>query len=141
MKNYCLLIVFVFFISCNSIKKNEVEKKEELILHQPSELAILMEEMYSYNEKMKFQIIEGKELTQFPEAFLKIHTAEMTPSFERDTAYITIAKYFISSQKSLFNSDKKNLKADFNSSINMCIACHQTSCTGPIPRIEKLLIK
>jgi cytochrome c553 len=38
-------------------------------------------------------------------------------------------------------SNKNNVKQNFNTTIETCIACHKTTCTGPIPRIEKLLIK
>ena len=32
------------------------------------------------------------------------------------------------------------LKNRYNNAINSCISCHTTECTGPIPRIKKLLI-
>ena len=32
------------------------------------------------------------------------------------------------------------LKQRYNDAINLCVSCHQTECTGPIPRIKKLLI-
>ena len=111
-------------------------------MYTPSELALLMEEMYEYNDSIKSLIKQGiVPSQQFPENFLKIHTAEMTHTFERDASFKKYADTFTYSQNEILNSNAENIQENFNTMINLCIGCHQTSCTGPIPRIRKLLIK
>ncbi len=144
MNKFFLFFLLLIFISCNSkiSKKENSEKKEELVMYSASELALLMEEMYQYNDSIKKLIENGILPTQeFPDKFLKIHTAEMTNTFERNRVFETFAASFLEHEKSISNSTLENVKTNFNNAINTCIACHQTSCTGPIPRIEKLLIK
>lgn len=139
-----LFIFSILLISCNSSsKKNEVPKvKEELVMYNPSELTLLMEEMYQYNDSIKVLIENGiLPKLQFPDRFLEIHTAEMTSTFERDESYRKYANTFILFQKKIHNSTSENIQDNFNNTINLCIGCHQTSCAGPIPRIQKLLIK
>ena len=144
MNKIFVLFVFLVFISCDSKVEKEKSsvKSEELMMYSPSELALLMEEMYQYNDSIKTLIENGILPTQqFPDKFLKIHTAEMTKSFERNDVYESFAKSYVEHENSIRNSTLENVKINFNNAINTCIACHQTSCTGPIPRIKKLLIK
>ena len=138
-----LFLLAILFISCNSSseKKDKSEMKEELVMYNPSELTLLMEEIYTNNEKVKSQILEGEIPTAFPEKFLKIHSAVMTEQFERDETFNILAENFVKSQQSIYTSTTETVKKNFNTSINLCVACHQNTCTGPIPRIKKLLIK
>lgn len=138
-----LFLLAILFISCNSSseKKDKSEMKEELVMYNPSELTLLMEEIYTNNEKVKSQILEGEIPTAFPEKFLKIHSAVMTEQFERDETFNILAENFVKSQQSIYMSTTETVKKNFNTSINLCVACHQNTCTGPIPRIKKLLIK
>lgn len=144
MNRIYVFFVLIFFISCNSKveKKKDSLKNDELVMYSASELALLMEEMYQYNDSIKTLIENGILPTQqFPDKFLKIHTAEMTNTFERNTVFETFAKTFVEHENSISTSTLENVKTNFNNAINTCIACHQTSCTGPIPRIKKLLIE
>lgn len=144
MNKVFVLFVLLFFFSCNSNVEKEKDsiKNEELVMYSASELALLMEEMYQYNDSIKGLIENGILPTQqFPDKFLKIHTAEMTKTFERNSVYKSFAESFVEYENLISTSTLENVKTNFNNAINTCIACHQTSCTGPIPRIEKLLIK
>ncbi|MCF6279877.1 MAG: hypothetical protein L3J14_05960 [Flavobacteriaceae bacterium] len=143
MKNIFFVLLLFLLVSCNSTsqKDDKSEEKEELIMYVPSELTMLMEEIYVTNELIKSQIVKGEVPTQFPNNFLKIHTAKMTDRFERDTVFDILANNFIKSQQSIYKSTPKTVKGNFNNTINACVACHQNTCTGPIPRIKKLLIK
>ncbi len=140
MKQFFVIIVLVssIFVSCDTPKK--VEVKEKLVMYQPSELALLMEEMYVHNDSLKNQILNGETLTQFPEEILNIHTAEMTSNFSRDETFLSFADAFVENQKAIYIASPENAKQRYNTTINTCIACHQTSCTGAIPKIQKLLI-
>lgn len=112
-----------------------------MIMYSPSELALLMEEMYVINDSIKSQISRGETPTNFPEKLLNIHTAQMTDRFTRDDSFQKFAQLFLKNQQSIYSASEETVKTNFNNTINTCIACHQTSCTGPIPRIKKLLIE
>ena len=136
------LVISVLFllISC---KEKEVEKtndNQNMIVKQ-SEMAALMLLMYEKNEENKKLILAGKSPKEFPEEFLKIHTAQLTDSTDRNQNFEAFSKYYIKSIKQVFSSPQDSLIENHNTAINSCIACHETTCVGPIPRIKKLLIQ
>jgi len=134
------LLLFFLVISCKNEKK-EVVKKQAFDMYEYSELALLMEEFYVYNDSLKSQIVNDKALSLLPVNFNKLHTAKMTDRFERDESFQLFAILFEKQQKAIYKVSKDSLKEAFNATIHTCIACHKTTCTGPIPRIQKLLIK
>ncbi|WP_299124076.1 hypothetical protein [uncultured Winogradskyella sp.] len=146
---YCLsnkykTLFFLIFVVTISACKKEVkeEKKEELIVYQPSEMANLMNEFYEYNASLKSAILSNEDLEQMPERFLKIHSAEMTDSSGRNSIFNGFAPAYINSQMKVLDTlSRLDLRTRYNNNINMCLACHKTECVGPIPRIKKLLIK
>ena len=142
MKRFLVVLLVINFLSCKNSEEEKVEKKKvEYDLYQPSEMALHMEYMFKYNEQLKQNILEGKELSGFPEDFLKIHTAELTNRFERDQNFESFSELYINAEKEIFNPDSNvPVEERFNTMVNLCISCHQTSCTGPIPRIKKLII-
>ncbi|GAA3782430.1 hypothetical protein GCM10022271_13420 [Corallibacter vietnamensis] len=145
-----LLLSFLaclFILSCNDSKKdNETtqNKKEPIVydMYEPSEMALLMNEMYAHNLKIKQDILDGKMPAEFPLEFLKIHSAELTKAKDRNATFESFSKLFIQTEKEIFNqASTQPIEERFNNAVNVCISCHQTNCTGPIPRIKKLLIK
>lgn len=133
-------LLILFFFGC---KDNKEEEKEELVyeMYQPSEMTLLMRQMYEHNEEIKASILEGEIPTDFPEVFLKIHSAELSSFKSRNETFQGFSALFIESEKQIFNdSSMVDLKTRYNNTINLCISCHQTECTGPIPKIKKLLI-
>jgi hypothetical protein len=141
MKKCALFLVLVISISCSNKKEtNELPKKEtEFEMYQMSEMAMLMEQMYADNERLKQRIIAGDSIGVFPQHFLKIHQAVMTEKQENDDFFKSHASQFISSQELIY-SDPVNAKKHFNSSIDACVKCHEVKCGGPIVRIKKLYI-
>jgi cytochrome c553 len=123
--------------SNNSYKKVETKP----VLYKPSEMALLMRTMYEYNNMVKQQIVSKKVLIPMPEEFTKIHSAVLTPKFERNHEFDSLSNAFITYQKALYSSRSDSSSYFFNHSINTCVACHQTRCTGPIPKIKALLIQ
>lgn len=137
-----LLTVFLLF-SCEKKKEQcELPKKEEkkFEMYEMSEMAMLMEQMYVDNERLRQRIINGDTIGVFPQHFLKIHKAVMTDKQENDDFFKKHANAFIASQ-TLIYEDTKNAKQHFNASIKECVKCHEVKCGGPIVRIKKLYIK
>jgi len=152
MKNsFFGILTLLLFFGCNHAKEEVVAEKEEVIaekdevvydMYQPSEMAKLMNQMFAENLQLKKDILEGKIPTEFPLDFLKIHTAELSEFKSRNETFQSFSKLFIESEKEIFNTESQvPLKERYNNTINLCISCHQTECTGPITRIQKLLIK
>ncbi len=132
-------IVCFVLLSCNSNNKKEVVDNA-LIIYQPSEMTLLMRKMYEVNKVVKNQIINKDSLITFPEEFSTIHSAVLTDPSERDKEFDSLANQFVKDQKATFFSNSDSAKYHFNKSVNTCITCHETRCTGPIPKIKKLLI-
>lgn len=136
-------ILCLFVVACKEeVKaKQTPQKKKELVMVTPSEMANLMNEMYAFNESIKQQVIDGKLNNSYPEKFNNIHSAVMTDPNDRDETFEAFSKLFLQSEKALFEAPKEELVLRYNNAINACIACHTKKCSGPIPRIKKLLIK
>ncbi|MDC9722698.1 MAG: hypothetical protein PSN34_07980 [Urechidicola sp.] len=142
MKFKYLTIFFLFFLVVSCKNENQaVVEKQPFDMYVSSELALLMEEFYVYNDSLKSQIINEEVLTSLPANFNELHTAKMTDRFERDESFQVFASLFEKHQKAIYEVSKDSLKQAYNATIHTCIACHKTTCTGPIPRIEKLLIE
>ena len=135
--------MFIFF-SCQTEKKENkepVSNKEELVMYIPSEMTTLMREMFEFQENSKKQIEKGELPLDFPEKFKKIHSAKLSDQFEHDASFQGFTTLYLQDIANLGKSTKKTAKQNFNKAIQTCIACHETTCHGPIPRIKKLLIK
>lgn len=137
-----LLIVFLVLIVFGC-KNNQEEQKEKkvLVMAKTSEMALLMNEMYAYNESIKQQIIEGNLSNSYPQRFDNIHSAVLTNPSVRDFDFESFSKQYLEAQKQVFESPQEELTVSYNKAINACISCHNVKCVGPIPRIKKLLIK
>lgn len=143
------VICVVFLFGLFSCQKKEEKPKEEkcapanekkMVMYEMSEMAALMEQMYVDNLRAKKQIIAGEAIGEFPQHFLKIHTAKFTDESDNDTFFKQNAALYIAAQKILY-SDSKNAKQHFNEGVDACLQCHKNKCGGPIPRIKKLYIK
>ena len=146
MKKIVALVLVFGLLSCQKkVEKVEEEKcspakEKKLEMYQMSEMAALMEQMYVDSKRVKERIQKGEAIGQFPEHFLKIHTAKFTDGTENDLFFKQKAKDYIAAQRLLY-SDPENVKANFNAGVDECLKCHENKCGGPIPRIKKLYIK
>lgn len=143
MKKYFLVFASLLLLnSCNKKEENCEKPKEEkkFDMYEMSEMAMLMEQMYVDNERLKQRIIKGDTIGKFPNHFLKIHKAVMTEKQANDEFFKQHATSFIKSQELIYE-DPANAKTHFNNSVDACIKCHQVKCGGPITRIKKLYIK
>lgn len=149
MKKFVLLAMSLMILSCQKeVKKDDetVEKTcdtisgKKLEMYQMTEMALLMEQMYVDNKRLKERIIKGDTIGTFPQHFLKIHTAVMTDESENDDFFKEQAAKYIKAQQLIYD-DPKNAKEHFNNGVDACLNCHEQKCGGPIPRIKKLYIK
>lgn len=144
MRLLLFLIFIIFLVSCQN-NKVELQVKpvsnEELVFYTPSEMAKLMDEMYFFNANLKEKIILESDLGAFNNKFEFIHNAKLKETFKRDDLFESLSLALVNNQKAIYTVDKKEVKNQFNLMVNSCIACHKNTCTGPIPRIEKLLIR
>jgi len=146
LKNNYLRVGILLFLSLScqqkAEQKEEAEAKPELIMYQPSEMANFMNAMYAYNLQLRQQIIDGESPTAMPLDLMELHSAEMSNGHERSAVWNSFVNVFIESQQSIVDTlSNAQLKERYNTAINNCLACHKTECTGPIPKIKKLLIQ
>lgn len=151
-KVFILCLVIASLFSCQK-KETEAAKKgtcttdtipakeeKKFEMYQMSEMAALMEQMYVDNLRLKERIQKGEKIGEFPQHFMKIHSAVMTDKQENDDFFKQQAAKFIKAQELIYKEPAK-AKEHFNAGIDACIQCHQQKCGGPIPRIKKLYIK
>ena len=128
-------------IDCDSKpKKTNIISNSELEMYTPSELAALMLNIYSTNEKWKSQIIDGVVPTEIPEEYKSIHSAESVNDKAKSEFFSTMANSYLESVNKVTKSTPETAKGNYNTMINVCISCHKQICHGPIPKIKKLLI-
>ena len=141
MRKFVFLFAVLVLVACSpSEKKQEKQIEKKSNMYKQSEMAALMLLMYTKNADNKKLILEGKQPKNFPNGFLKIHTAKLTDSTDRNASFKTYSEYYLKTLKVVFETSKDSLKEKHNNVINSCITCHKTTCIGPIPKIKKLLI-
>ncbi len=138
MKSSYLILLLFFIVSCKTEEKKE--EKEKLIMYQASEMTELMRGIYEFNKATKRKIEHNQDLFEYPEEFKNIKTAKLTDPSDRDTEFDSLAIIFLENQKTAYSFKGDLAKYSYNKSINACISCHKTRCTGPLPKIKKLLI-
>ena len=141
---YKMILLVLVCLSCNDkprLEETEERSKQELIMYQPSEMANFMNVMYAYNLQLKEQIKAGQQPVSMPLDLMTLYAAEMSNGHSRTTTWNSFVNVFIESQQMIADTlSDINLKERYNNAINNCLAFHKTECTGPIPKIKKLLI-
>jgi len=141
----CLLLLF----SCqNKVEEALVDEhtaieksdKKTFEMYEMSEMAMLMEQMYVDNQRLKQRILKGESIGEFPSHFTKIHGSIMTDPSENDAFFKDQANIFIEAQELIYK-DPENAKQHYNKAVQACISCHEVKCSGPIVRIKKLTIQ
>jgi cytochrome c553 len=147
MKYWFLLGSSLLFVACNEAPAEKVEvgevateEKKDFEMYELSEMSAIMQHMYQLNEQLKERIESGKELGSFSESFERMLNAKMTNDKPMDDFFKTHAETFLNDQRSIYENPEQ-AKELYNEAINSCIACHEVKCTGPIEKIEKLIIK
>lgn len=147
LKNKGLFLCLSLFIltSCKNEEKiveEPVKKKVVYDMYQPSEMAGFMKAMYAYNLQLKSQIVAGETPNSLPLDLVKLHSAEMSKGKSRTQNWQSFVNVFIASQEAVVDTlSNSEIKERYNAAISNCLNCHKTECTGPIPKIKKLLIQ
>jgi len=143
LKSKFIITLFSGLVLLSCHKKQDKPESSFQQVYEMSEMALLMEDMYAELEEMRPEIIDEKTIGEFPEKFNKIHTAEMTSSFERTAEFENFAGLLLQNQKALYQSQADSARIGlYNSVVKTCISCHKSDagCIGPVSRIGKLLI-
>ena len=140
MRKLVFVISLLVVFGCSSKKGEKTDVTPNYKMYKQSEMAALMLQMYAKNADNKRLVLEGKTPEDFPEEFLKIHTAQLTDPSDRNANFNLFSDFYLTSFKQVFETSKDSLIIKHNNTINSCIACHKTTCIGPIPKIKKLLI-
>ena len=139
MKNLLHIVLLLFLFGCSQKKEKEVIITESKMYKQ-SEMAALMLKMYAVNLENKALILDGKLPNSIPKEFTNIHTAKLTDPSDRNAAFKGFSDFYLKTYEQVTTTTKDSLPVKHNNTINSCIACHKTTCIGPIPKIKKLLI-
>lgn len=120
--------------------QKDTATSKDFEMYEMTEMALLMEQMFADNNRLRTEIMQGGELGKMPDHFQKIHSAQMTDPAENDEFFKEKAAEFLNAQALVYKEPAK-AKEHFNEAVSACIECHQVKCGGPIPRIKKLYIK
>jgi hypothetical protein len=141
-----LLLLFlglsIFLLGCKGKKDEQQDfNSPPFDMYELSPMAMLMEQMYVDNMRIKSQILAGEtDFGEFPVIHESIFSAQLTDPSDKDEFFEWQARYFIEVEKAFYQSKETDKKSQFNAIINSCLECHKSKCGGPIPRIKKLLI-
>ncbi len=109
-----------------------------------SELSVLMRNMYDSADSMKEKIKLGKPPGDFPEAFMKILTAQATDSNTKSPNFDVFANDYLGFLKKTYSSDissKEERIFNYNMLVQKCVNCHKENCPGPLKKIRGLGIE
>jgi len=134
-----MLFSGLVLLSCN--KKQDKPESNFQQVYEMSEMALLMEGMYTDLNENRVKIIENKSIGEFPQKFEEIHSAEMTETFERTDEFRRWSDSLIQNFHHLYKLDSNRIE-NYNNVVKTCITCHKSDagCIGPVSRIGKLLI-
>ena len=109
-------------------------------MYKTSELAELMRNMYTDNEAIKDRIMKGEWPDSFPSYFAQLHTAKATDPSDINDTYKGLADIYLQRFNELKEAPVEKRVASYNALVDGCLSCHQVFCSGPVPKIKKLLI-
>ena len=151
-----LSATFVFIFSCNNVEvKKEIhgtsdstEVKDtascstETIMdpNHAKPMALMMREMVKNADRMKTKLQNGEKLDSASFPFLRFYLVEPTDPNVLEPEFFEKARLFQEAYKAVFTHPNEQKKY-YNLMINRCVKCHESYCSGPLKRINKLPIK
>lgn len=142
MKTVLVLVCVLLCFSCKEQHKplDSKSEKSSFQLYSMSEMALLMEQLYVDNMRIKEAILSDTNIADsLPSHYLNLPTAVLTDPTDRDLFFDKQMTEFLKAQRLVYEKTT-NRKENFNAMVQSCISCHQVKCGGPIERIKKLLI-
>jgi len=150
MKNILFLFLLATFLTaCANKEQPDNTATKETGVTNPiaplnpngdSELALLMRKMEKQWQDTKKNLEAGQTIHDVPD-FHDLLSATPTDESMTMDGFKGYATSYLNKIKALQNTKGSQQKTAYNNVINGCILCHENSCSGPIPRIKKLLIK
>jgi hypothetical protein len=129
------------FVSCQGTEEApKTDENWEPDMYQPSELVVVMRQMFDENIALKDSIAKGIVPKEVPAKYREILTATATNPAELDEIYYAMANVYLENYNVLTKADSATAIDKYNIVVKSCIGCHQNYCLGPIPKIEKLYI-
>ncbi len=135
MKKYLVILTLVAIAFSCSPKKNH-------FINNPngsSELATLMNQMYSDLFNIKAKVIKGKKV-KFQADYSTIMTATPTDESMKNNTFESFATALLQNVKELNTATSANQLEAYKTVVQTCISCHNNSCPGPLMRIANLEI-
>lgn len=133
-----LLAGVLLFLSC---KHTTEDTQKQFELYQYSEMALYMHSIYDMHHQLKERIQAGEELPDLPVELENLFTAEMSDRFVRNESFEGFSRLYLQQVSFIYDTlSDLSVKERYNNAVHACIACHQTTCLGPIPKIKKLLL-
>lgn len=105
-----------------------------------SELALLMNQMYSDLYGIKKNITKGKRI-KYKGDYSKLLTATPTDETMKNDVFEPFANALLHNVDALNMATIANQRSAYETVVQTCISCHNQSCPGPLMRIENLVIK
>ncbi|HHB78372.1 MAG TPA: hypothetical protein ENK85_03980 [Saprospiraceae bacterium] len=147
-KFFFFFLLLSFFWACaNETKPTGTLPKESEVTNPiaplnpngDSELALLMRKMEAHWKETRKILEDGQSIGETPQ-FGNMLTATPTDESMKDENFEGFARAYLSQINALGQANPEAQKQAYNNVVNACIVCHENSCSGPIPRIKKLLI-
>lgn len=133
-----IIVVLLVFISC---KKTTEDTPKTFELYQYSEMALYMHSIYDMHQEIKESIQTGEQLPALELDLDQLYSAEMSDRFVRNESFEGFSRLYLQQVALIYDTlSEVSVKERYNNAVHACIACHQTTCLGPIPKIKKLLI-
>ena len=129
-----LLAIAVLVFSFENKNREELASYSE----QDSELALLMRYMHDQAKLMRSNVVNAELMPSYNDKIEFVIDATPTKPSVQGPEYEAYARYYIETNKNLF---QKGQKAEYNDMVEACVACHKTYCPGPVRTIKKLTIK
>lgn len=103
-----------------------------------SELAALMREMTADLEKVRAGIESGAAPGSLVARHTRIRCSWPTDPGDRTPEFRALSHNYLTRLEALESAAPADRRAAFDAVVTACRSCHEHSCLGPIPRIEKL---
>lgn len=142
---FIVLLGITGIVACENTEESPQPappKVEDVNPNGSSELALLMRQMHTSAAKAKAALQSG-EVPEITVDYSAITTAMPTDASMVDfEGFLPLAKGYTAAMASLQSAtDSASAATAYMQMINTCLACHQQSCRGPIPRIRKLKLQ